>query len=111
MTVKAEILPPTAEITARLKALGDPVRWSVVDVLSQGERCVCDLESIIGIAQSRLSYHLAILREAGVVSDRKSGRWVYYSLVPGALDVASGALEALARTWRMEGRHQEASAC
>lgn len=108
--VVARTTPPAA-VTARMKALGDPVRWSVIELLAEGERCVCDLESEIGIAQSRLSYHLGILREADLVSGRKDGRWVYYSLVPEAVDEAARLLGGLADTWRRAGRHRRGSAC
>lgn len=61
-------------------ALSDETRVRVVDLLSSGEKCVCDLQEAMGAAQSRLSFHLKVLREAGLVSDRKQGRWNYYSL-------------------------------
>ena len=54
-------------------------------MLRDGERCVCDLQDELDAAQSRLSFHLKVLREAGLVTDRKEGRWSYYTLVPEAL--------------------------
>lgn len=76
--------------TARLfHALSDETRLRIVQLLSGGERCVCDLTGALDAAQSRLSFHLKTLREAGLVSDRRCGRWVYYSLVPGVLDELS----------------------
>ena len=73
--------------TARLfHALSDETRLEIVRRLSQGERCVCELTGALDAAQSRLSFHLKTLKAAGLVSDRRAGRWVYYSLVPGALD-------------------------
>lgn len=67
-------------------ALSDETRLGVVRLLSGGERCVCELQEAMGAAQSRLSFHLRVLREAGLVTDRKEGRWTYYSLSPEALD-------------------------
>lgn len=75
-----------AQIARWCHALSDQTRVRVVEILSGGEHCVCDLQEVLGAAQSRLSFHLRVLREAGIVSDRKSGRWVHYSLQPEALD-------------------------
>ena len=58
----------------------------IVRRLSRGERCVCELTDALDAAQSRLSFHLKTLKTAGLVSDRKEGRWVYYSLNPDVLD-------------------------
>ncbi len=67
-------------------ALSDETRLRLVNELLGGERCVCDLTVALGAAQSRLSFHLKTLKDAGLVRDRREGRWVYYSLVPGALE-------------------------
>jgi ArsR family transcriptional regulator len=72
------------------KALADPIRLQVVEVLSSGERCVCDLGADLGLAQSRLSFHLKVLKQAGLLQDRQQGRWTYYSLRPLALQQLSG---------------------
>ena len=66
-------------------ALSDATRLSILEMLRDGERCVCDLQGELDAAQSRLSFHLRVLREAGLVTDRKEGRWSYYSIVPEAL--------------------------
>ena len=63
-------------------ALSDETRLAIVERLRGGERCVCDLQTDLGAAQSRLSFHLKVLRDAGLVVDRKEGRWSYYTLVP-----------------------------
>ncbi|HEX6749605.1 MAG TPA: metalloregulator ArsR/SmtB family transcription factor [Longimicrobium sp.] len=82
--------------TARLfHALSDETRLEIVRMLSRGERCVCELTGALDAAQSRLSFHLRTLREAGLVSDRRAGRWVYYSLVPGALEEISATAQSL----------------
>jgi ArsR family transcriptional regulator len=61
-------------------ALSDETRLAVLDRLRHGEQCVCDLQDALDAAQSRLSFHLRVLREAGLVQDRKEGRWSYYRL-------------------------------
>ena len=70
----------------RFQAVAEETRFEIVRQLSEGERCVCELQDDLDAAQSRLSFHLKKLKDAGVISDRRDGRWVYYSLVPEALD-------------------------
>ena len=73
--------PADAATRARLfHALSDETRLTILDMLRAGERCVCDLQDELDAAQSRLSFHLKVLREAGLVRDRKAGRWSYYAL-------------------------------
>lgn len=55
-------------------------------MLSHGERCVCELQDALHAAQSRLSFHLKTLKDAGLVTDRRDGRWIYYQLNREALD-------------------------
>jgi len=66
-------------------ALSDETRLEILEKLRRGEHCVCDLQDDLDAAQSRLSFHLRVLKEAGLVSDRKEGRWSYYSIAPEAL--------------------------
>jgi ArsR family transcriptional regulator, arsenate/arsenite/antimonite-responsive transcriptional repressor len=70
---------------ALFHALSDATRLEILEMLRGGERCVCELQDELDAAQSRLSFHLRVLKEAGLVSDRKDGRWSYYSIVPEAL--------------------------
>jgi ArsR family transcriptional regulator len=77
---------PETTVLARFQAVAEETRLRIVQLLSDGERCVCELQADLEAAQSRLSFHLRKLKEAGIVSDRRDGRWVYYSLVPEALD-------------------------
>jgi ArsR family transcriptional regulator len=79
-----------------LKALADPIRLQVIEALGGGERCVCELTEELDLAQSKLSFHLKVLREAGLLVDRQSGRWVYYQLQPEALESLRGWLANLA---------------
>jgi ArsR family transcriptional regulator len=77
---------------ARLfQALSDETRLAILEMLRGGERCVCDLQDALGAAKSRLSFHLKVLREAGMVQDRKEGRWSYYTLNPHRLEAAAAA--------------------
>lgn len=65
-------------------ALSDPTRLRIIARLKGGERCVCELTDALDASQSRLSFHLRILKDAGLVIDRKEGRWVHYTLRPEA---------------------------
>ena len=82
--------------TRLFHALSDPTRLSILERLRFGERCVCDLTDALDAAQSRLSFHLKVLKEAGLVTDRKDGRWMYYTLNTEALAEASELIDALA---------------
>jgi ArsR family transcriptional regulator, arsenate/arsenite/antimonite-responsive transcriptional repressor len=85
------------ERAARLfHALSDRTRLSILQRLRLGERCVCDLTDALDAAQSRLSFHLKVLKDAGLVTDRKDGRWMYYTLSAGALAEAAELVDALA---------------
>jgi len=66
-------------------ALSDETRLEIMEMLRGGERCVCELVEELEAAQSRLSFHLRVLKDAGLVTDRKEGRWSYYTIVPEAL--------------------------
>jgi ArsR family transcriptional regulator, arsenate/arsenite/antimonite-responsive transcriptional repressor len=85
--------------SARLfHALSDETRLSILERLRFGERCVCDLTDALDAAQSRLSFHLKVLKDAGLVTDRREGRWMYYTLNQEALTEAAELVEALAST-------------
>ena len=68
------------------KALGHPSRLLMVDALREGEKCVCELQALVGDDMSTISKHLAVLREAGVVSAEKRGTSIYYRLTLCCLD-------------------------
>lgn len=63
-----------------IKAMAHPTRLFIVDQLSRGERCVCELTDMIGADNSTVSKHLSVLRSAGIIADDKRGLQVYYSL-------------------------------
>lgn len=65
---------------ALCKALADATRIAIVTLLRDGERCVCDLNDAVDVSQPLLSFHLKVLKDAGLLSDRRAGRWVYYAL-------------------------------
>jgi ArsR family transcriptional regulator len=76
-------------------ALSDETRLEIIQCLAGGERCVCELTTDLEAAQSRLSFHLKALKDAGLVSDRRDGRWVYYTLNREALEEMGTTLDAL----------------
>lgn len=76
-------------------ALSDETRLEIVAKLTNGERCVCDLMDALDVAQSRLSFHLRVLKEAGIVIDRKDGRWVHYSLNRGRIEEMEALLHSM----------------
>lgn len=85
----------TARAAALFHALSDQIRVDVVALLLDGERCVCELMDELDLAQSRLSWHLKTLSDAGIITGRREGRWNYYSLNADGLGEARGLLDAL----------------
>ena len=84
-----------------LKAAGDPTRTRILKLLDEGGLCVCQVQAVLGLAPSTVSKHLAILKAAGLVIDRRTGKWIEYALVPApvnaharaVLDLVRGALD------------------
>ena len=70
----------TDALVAGFHALSDPIRIKVLELLRSQELCVCELCESLGVTQSKLSFHLKNLKEAGLVQARQEGRWIYYSL-------------------------------
>lgn len=85
-----------ANAVSLFHALSDETRLAVIDMLRDGERCVCDLQDTLDAAQSRLSFHLKVLKDAGLVADRKEGRWSYYALNRERVDEAIESLRDIA---------------
>lgn len=75
-----------AQLTRRFRALSDENRLLIIDLLRGGERCVCELTDALNLGQSLLSFHLKTLKDAGLVSDRRDGRWAYYTLNTDAFE-------------------------
>lgn len=92
----------SSERTARwFHALADETRLGIVDRLRAGERCVCDLTDDLEASQSRLSFHLKTLKDAGIVTDRRQGRWVYYALNPHTMDAMEDFVKSLRVTSKL----------
>jgi len=102
------------------KALADETRLRILSLLSSGELCVCEITKVLDIGQPKASRHLAVLRQADLVSDRREGMWMYYSLAEpqgktqhwivawlesaqGELPQAAADLKALKRLQRSGG--------
>ena len=81
-------------------ALSDETRLRVLNRLLEGECCVCDLTDTLDTAQSRLSFHLKTLRDAGLVEDRREGRWVYYTLSQPGLAELKRFVDTFAEAFR-----------
>jgi len=84
-------MPTTAPLeltglTRQFRALADDTRLRVIDLLRDGERCVCELTDQLATRQSLLSFHLKTLKDAGLVTDRREGRWSYYALNADAFE-------------------------
>lgn len=82
-----------AEASASLLAVAaDPIRWTVLQELAASETCLCNFQERIPIAANLLSYHLKVLRDAGLVTTKRRGRWIDYSLAEGAMERLAGSL-------------------
>ena len=81
--------------TDLFKALAHQTRLNILNLLFDGEVCVCQITAILQLPQSTASRHLAILKNAGLVKDRPDGTWVHYSLAKGQSALADRLLEAL----------------
>jgi ArsR family transcriptional regulator len=81
----AVVLSDRGKAARFFHALSDETRLRILERLCEGEQCVCDLTAAFRTGQSRLSFHLRVLKDAGLVMDRPEGRWIYYSLNPVAL--------------------------
>lgn len=78
-------------------ALSDETRLDLLDRLKRGEQCVCELTEALQTGQSRLSFHLRVLKEAGLIHDRPEGRWMYYSLNREGLENLEDFIDELKR--------------
>lgn len=90
LSISARLERHEAERLAQvLKAVADPTRLQLISMIKtapRGEACVCDLTEPLGLRQPTVSHHLRVLSEAGLVTRERRGTWMWYSLVPGALD-------------------------
>ena len=90
----------TPQVAQWFHALSDETRLEIIERLMDGERCVCELTDDLDAAQSRLSFHLRTLKNAGIVTDRREGRWVYYALNRETLGDVEAIATSLRRTTR-----------
>ncbi len=90
------------------KVMGEPNRLRIFSLLTQGELCVCDIESALGLPQNLVSHHLGVLREAGFIRARRAGQWVYYAIDKPAL---GQIYPALCRLFNPQCVHDESRAC
>jgi ArsR family transcriptional regulator, arsenate/arsenite/antimonite-responsive transcriptional repressor len=92
-------MPPAAreamQVQRAFQALSDETRLQLLELLRAGEQCVCDLTDSLETSQSRLSFHLKVLKAAGLVTDRRDGRWVYYALDGAAMEALVDFLSGL----------------
>jgi ArsR family transcriptional regulator len=85
-----------AQLANMFKALGDPVRLRLVSLIAShvgGEACVCDISGTIDLSQPTISHHLKVLRSAGLLDSERRGTWVYYWVIPAALQQLSAILQ------------------
>jgi ArsR family transcriptional regulator, arsenate/arsenite/antimonite-responsive transcriptional repressor len=88
-------------------ALSDETRLRVLRLLEERELCVCELMQVLDMSQPRISRHLGVLKNAGLVKDRREGKWVYYALPPGAEhDAVKNLLNAVALMGHENGQVQ-----
>ena len=104
----ATVSTDNARAAELFHALSDTVRLEVIELLLNGEHCVCDLMDHLDMAQSKLSWHLKTLSDVGIITGRREGRWNYYSLNPEALGETRAILDSLKPTRRLSVR---ASCC
>ena len=104
MTPDPERLERLRARAAIIKAMAHPSRLLMVEELSGGERCVCDLTELVGADMSTVSKHLSVLKRAGIVEDRRQGTTIYYRLrcpcILGFFECVDGVLAPKARTAR-----------
>ena len=105
-TVLGKHRAKTAEL---FHALADETRLEILSRLKDGERCVCELTNALQTGQSRLSFHLKVLKDVGLIHDRPEGRWMYYALNPAAFN----DVEELVRTFKRAAQlaHSSSGCC
>jgi ArsR family transcriptional regulator len=86
------VFETAARAAALLSAAADPNRMAILRILAGGKACVCELQEEIPVAPNLLSYHLKVLKDAGLICGQRRSRWVDYELAEGALDRLRGAL-------------------
>lgn len=83
------------ELSSLLRVMADEKRLRILQMLTRQEMCVCEIMEQLGLSQSLVSHHLGVLRQAGLVHDRRDAQWVYYSIDPRQLAVLSARFLAV----------------
>jgi ArsR family transcriptional regulator len=103
--VKANMKKPAAtilDLEALFSALSDGTRLRLLNLMADGEVCVCFFIEVLNQPQPTISRHLAYLRRAGIVVDRRDGKWIHYSVVPPGDPVVRQAFEGVIRALRSD---------
>ena len=107
--------PQIEQCCQQFQALSDRTRVRILELLRGGEKCVCELIAALGVRQSLLSFHLKTLKTAGLVKDRKEGRWVHYSIDWNGLDELQELISVLKqrspKSECCEAPHSESCSC
>jgi len=94
---------PLKKSVSLFHALSDETRLVLLERLNEGERCVCELTDAMKASQSRLSFHLKVLKDAGLIRDRRDGRWMYYSIDPTAIEELEAVIDTLKQIAKSAG--------
>lgn len=105
MSIDVDFAPNRA-----LRAIGEPLRWRILELLRSEELCVCHLVEMLDAPQSLVSHHLRTLRDAGLVESERFRYWTYYRLRPAGLRAVSRHLEELVEA-AVEGRRARRPCC
>ena len=82
-----------------MKALSDPNRIAALKILESGERCVCELQHLLNLAQPTVSKHMKVLEDAGLVKKRRQTAWVLYSLADGSASLYAATMLQHVQSW------------
>lgn len=110
-TLSAAEVADLERLSAILRALADEKRLKMLYLLTGGELCVCEIMEALDIAQALASHHLGVLRDAGLVRDRRDARWVYYSLNAPALAELERLMARLASPAPRPGERPRSPRC
>jgi ArsR family transcriptional regulator, arsenate/arsenite/antimonite-responsive transcriptional repressor len=94
---------PLKKSVSLFHALSDETRLVLLERLNEGEQCVCELTDAMKASQSRLSFHLKVLKDAGLIRDRREGRWMYYSIDPTAIEELEAVIDTLKQVAKSAG--------
>jgi ArsR family transcriptional regulator len=93
-----------SELESLFEAIADPTRLRLINLMAEGETCVCFFVEVLGEGQPKISRHLAYLRERGVVEARRDGKWMHYRLVVPEDPARGKVLEAVLESFRSDRR-------